>query len=682
MQSGTDSVVPTELALKEIPTEENISSQLSENSLTPENIQQITLLAGWPVDQHSALALSNNGEFLALAELNKIYLYESKTLKFIMDFKSRQTVTQLTFSTDDNYLAAGTAGNEIYLWQLNFDFQETILRLPDGYLNINSLTFSPSSELLAAAVIYKENSEDNYVHIWRVRDGQYIASFDHRRINKGYESENSFPDYLSDWYIFFSEDGQNLIGSASENTLKQWVISWDSGNQSIKSTINWETNQPVYRLFLKKENQLLSINKSGFLQIIDLLNGDIYSSKTLEIPDNSKFVINWNNENPVMILSSDGMVQKISLNGEEKNKQILINGLKGETLLCVNNDKLGVYDRSGKLLWIDINDLSNQKELEISITPTNPDLQINAEPNSIRGKEFNQASIAFTLEGKPYIAFSSLEEVILWGYETTKINNALQSEEFTGYIDDAVIDSSGKKLFLVNNSQKVSSWDIQTGIKENEIISEQHFYNLVVSPDEKNVVGENCNFLILNLFTQREDILDCCNSFGTSFSADGEFLSTVFLNLSLGGPEINEINVWQKNSENEWHLYHREELGCDSRTEFFCQNYTAISSDHKYFAALDECGKLIVWDLQTREKIFSQEILQERPLSMVFTPDSDLLAVMTFRSLKFFQFPEIQLIYSIEQPFLNFADMRFSHDGSILGAVFLDGKVLLWGIPK
>ena len=141
--------------------------------ISPDNadrLEQIGAVQFEPWDLILALAWSPNGDLLAVAAGNAIYLYAG------LDFSPTQTlevgawVGGLAFSPDGSLLAAGSRDGEIRIWfrpgaGQPFDPQPAT-RWTAHKKGVNQVAFSPDGRFLASG------GNDAIARVWRLEDGE------------------------------------------------------------------------------------------------------------------------------------------------------------------------------------------------------------------------------------------------------------------------------------------------------------------------------------------------------------------------------------------------------------------------------------------------------------------------------------------------------------------------------
>ena len=291
---------------------------------------------------------------------------------------SKGRVLTVGFSPDGKFVAAGTAGGEIFVW----DISTQGLLTTDTERPISKLAFSPDSTLLAA------ESRDE------------ISLFDViglRKVEPSLKVKSKFSRSLA-----FDQEGKTLA-SAGEGKIILWDVASHQRVGSLPNGISSEEvltmPEPIENLFFSPDREtLLSVDRFGTFDVWDLA-----SHKKLDSPVAPNFF------SPQSVFSADG---KLWIAGDQ-NSIILWDiaagkqfgsALRGHTstsyALAISPDTkmLASGAEDGTIiLW----DITRQQR----IGPI------------LKGHQRRISSMSFGPDGKTLISGSDDETVVLWNLD-------------------------------------------------------------------------------------------------------------------------------------------------------------------------------------------------------------------------------------------------------------------------
>lgn len=178
----------------------------------------------------SALALSADGQMLALGTGNEIALL-SPTGEVAKRLSGQQgSVSRLTFSKDGSMLAGADEDGIITIWKVASGHIEKTIR---SLTEITALVFAPSGETLATA------ASDNTISVWSLRTGLPQSKFQKHddRINA----------------LAFSPNGQLLASGGDDRSIVLWEVAVGKSKRTFKGH-----DQTVTSLAFSPDGQLLA----------------------------------------------------------------------------------------------------------------------------------------------------------------------------------------------------------------------------------------------------------------------------------------------------------------------------------------------------------------------------------------------------------------------------------------
>jgi Tol biopolymer transport system component len=225
--------------------------------ITTENVDQIVELArlGRGVIRH--VALSPDGETLAIASTTGIWLFDADSLEFLDLLEGQAGPVQVVaWSPDGTKLASGNEDG-IWIWQIATGVK---LRAFDGNRILGGLAWSPDSSLLASG------GRDRAVHVWNVNTGEelfaLIQSDDVMSIawspNGTMFASGGRDDVVHIWRADSGEELLQLKGHTNDISS----IAWSPDGERIASTSGDDTAR-VWNVFSREQLHLLEVGRFG-----------------------------------------------------------------------------------------------------------------------------------------------------------------------------------------------------------------------------------------------------------------------------------------------------------------------------------------------------------------------------------------------------------------------------------
>ncbi len=196
----------------------------------------------------TCLMFSPNGEILACADNEDIYLFDGVNGKFLRTLRGHEKwINRVVFSFDGKTLASAGWDKTIRLWDPHSG--HSIHTFREHTDRVFALSFSPDGETLVSG------SYDGTIRFWD------IATKRRRKIISGHwQNMNA---------LAFSADSKTLISNASLTILK-----WNTGTGQLKSIIT-RTGRDEHVML--KNSQSVSVIRDEVISAIDV-EGDIIAS--------------------------------------------------------------------------------------------------------------------------------------------------------------------------------------------------------------------------------------------------------------------------------------------------------------------------------------------------------------------------------------------------------------------
>ncbi|MEW5989185.1 MAG: AAA family ATPase, partial [Chloroflexota bacterium] len=152
--------------------------------------------------QVNGLALSSDGDYLAVASSVGVYVYEAYTLAEIWSSSTEDWVLSVALSPDGDILASGLGNNTVILWDVATGQILTTLRELAG--EVWEIAFSAEGDILATG------SDDGSILLWDVASGQLIRKLP------------GHPAWVRS--VAFSPDGRLLASGSLDMRARLWDV--------------------------------------------------------------------------------------------------------------------------------------------------------------------------------------------------------------------------------------------------------------------------------------------------------------------------------------------------------------------------------------------------------------------------------------------------------------------------
>jgi WD40 repeat protein len=218
-------------------------------AITIENAPSLLQLAEinfGPWDLVLAIGWSPDGETMAVAAGNSIYLYRARDLQQLWFYEIGALTQSLAFSPDDAWLAAGSRDGYVRIWSVDSivtsDQSPPLFTLQAHRKGVNSVAFSPIASPLGA--ILASGGNDAVARFWNPGNGEEL----------GYMVGGTFAVPS----IAFLPDGSQLAVTNGDRIRLRQV-----GSERIVGT--FASDEPLYSLAFSPDGSLLAVGGSDNL---------------------------------------------------------------------------------------------------------------------------------------------------------------------------------------------------------------------------------------------------------------------------------------------------------------------------------------------------------------------------------------------------------------------------------
>ena len=329
---------------------------------------------------------------------------------------SRSLVWDMAIGSEGELLVTGGGDGRARLW--NLENQEMLADLRGGFRFVESIDMHPDRTLLAftddggsAKSVFRvwDIAAEKTIHYLNPAAGQRIRS------------------------VVFTPDGEYLIASSNDGTVKKWQLHTEKLMEEILSE-----DEPVSQLSLSEKGERLACTLSnGDLKVVDLLNDKV---RVLRGHDNLNDHVFLPGGNHILTAGSDGTLRQGSLTSPAN--PLPCSGHESQvTAMDFSND--------GRLLAT----ASYDKTIRVW------DVETGMQKSAITFEDARLAPsmICFTADDQKLITGSPKEG----HFRSYDLENANQTETFGQFPRNStlVANDTGSRIAVFGVSSQVSLWD-------------------------------------------------------------------------------------------------------------------------------------------------------------------------------------------------------------------------------
>ena len=521
----------------------------------------------------SSLVFNPDDSLLAATFAQTITLIDVATGQEIHNFfdPAAKGTLQMAFSPDGKRLATANLDNKGRVWEV--ETGEKLLTLVGhtaGY--VNDITFSPDGRYLATA------SEDRTVKIWNAETGdELITLIGHTDLVR---------------HVAYSPDGTRLISSSDDGVVKIWRLSGD--------VLTGHTDWVGLANFNADGTRLVTASSDDTTKLWNPVSGEIL----LSLPGYESYFSPSGTR--LAVVNQDGRIE-------------LRNVISGEILLTTtdNNIFLDFSPDQSSLATAAFNEETLKSEITLWDTDSGREsLSISTGGYTWKGSFSPDGTRLITLS---YDTKAEQNEITIW--DATGSGRQLMSIPINDNTEDFILSPSGTRLWTKGynedySRQKLSLWDISTGVQiVDERLSEDN-YGL-------NSIQNEAKLGVVTIYSETLQVWDSetgqeqfkvsgqtmSDDDNIAFSSDGA-------RLAKTGDDGKKIQVWEINTGKE--LLNEEHTNPITSIAF--------SSDGRHLAIGTHGRLAMVWDIETKQKLWTLSGHTGAVISVRFSPDGKRLA--------------------------------------------------------
>lgn len=478
-------------------------------AISLENAARVIELANWGNGTLSTMALSPNGQTLAVAGSIGVSLYNADTLVLRDSLSMDESVNELAFSPDGQTLVLGLS-HRVLLWDLPEDTIDLFDLSEIGSINkISSLAYSPNGKWLA---IGTQGRATSYSMTDDIEGGTYVFE---TTTGKLVTTLNQPGTSISATGLAFSPDSQVLAIAEAElelgkRTSAHHIRFWATTTWELKDTFEGEAGiERSADLAFSPDGKTLAFPSTWtYIWLLNLVDEssvkptaetDSYYFHVTAISPDGRTVAAGGYYGLLTLWDTATGKTLLTLQNKDLPLKRLIFSPEGKRLYAASTDGIRVWNTStGDLIHSAINHTSFGKV--ISFSPDGKRLA------TLRGDEIiiwdaSSGSRLQTFAGHNYAAFSpdwshlatvSLGDQLLWLYDLNSGNRipALDRGERQA-VEAMFFSPDGKLLAQVESGDdpQLLLWDTASGSLLRSIKDASNF--LAFTPDGKSFATLN-----------------------------------------------------------------------------------------------------------------------------------------------------------------------------------------------
>lgn len=564
------------------------------------------------------------------------------------DLSSMSRFTSLALSPSGKYLAAGTQGEEIQIYDMS-NYRK-VKTLKGEFSPIEALQFSANEKNLSSI------DEDGLVQFWDI------------------ESESAAIEFTPQDDVLcsaFNMDGSQVAIGSEDGSMRVWKL---PGKKLIKE---WKTDLP------KKDNSNCSVAFSPVAPMLAFSFEEQYV-RYLSINSDSKKaeggiwkapswidLISFSPDGSSIILSDTKQVWQIDTKTQRPSQ--IMQGNYIPNSFTFTRDGKNIVIGGGETLklnfWFSSSFLPDNLKDEMNTFYSILEKRKMALQHSRIGDMEGEA-VAFSPDGTT-IASIKHEDIEIWDSKNkNRLKTIKMSVPYSQYrlIDEIFFSNDGKRIYTLTNDGAFKVWDISSG---KTLFSKDGVYRISIGQTEKNIVlhrkvfdssdpfasqrnhdGSDTfelyrlnDWKMINSFSLKEDYV--------ANVAYNEFSNSIYMFTGIASSEIVSYNFTTKKMQTEFKIQTLPQ-----------GNSFSLSSDGRFLAIFGN-----VWDLSNNQLIQSFSAGSNRNK---FSPDGKILMTTEFGSdnkdsisLAAYNTSTGELMYHIPGYMLSIVqDIAFSADGS------------------
>ena len=583
-----------------------------------------------------SLAISPDGQFLAVASGIGVWLYDVATFRELSLLPTKSVVYAVSFSPDGSTLAAGVETGTIQLWNVASGTNiATLSEPPRRGVPVNSVSFSPDGRLLASA------SRLDTINLWDLESGLHIATLAEGR-QTGFLVRNS---------VLFSPNG-SILASSSYSSEGGSVNVWDVATRTQIAVLSHK--KLVTSLAFSPDGRTLASGSGD--NTVNLWN--VVTKQNIASLKHRKGVdsISFSPDGRTLAAGSGGRIELWDLAARTKT-----------TITGTDGGRSALFSPDWRTLFFVVGGVHSVVMFDMA-TGT----------GTARYGHLNVAhSTSFSPDGRTFATAAPDGIIRLWDVNTGQEINDLIVRSNISVPAYVVSFSPDGTLLACGWGESVIIWDVATGGEVARFDNPIPYLTntLEFSPDGRTLAeGRDDGIVVWGVATGARIAtpLNQLQDAVVSYAPDGRTIAS--------GSGDGTVRLWDAST--------LTQIAAANTPRGFPISSISYSPDGTILATGMNIveGRVLLWDVSTLTQIATITVGtgQSTVQSVDFSPDGTTLASGSWdRTVRLWDVQTGQNIATLEGHTGDVTSVEFSPDGRILASGSrYDGTVLLWDVQS
>jgi len=614
---------PTQLPnIATLPLFQGISlASVVNQVIAPNNSSQIVMVSLWGVGDTNRLASSADGNHIATASTIGIFIFDAHSLKLEKYIDTRSWITAIDFSPDSKIIATGDRDGLIQLWNTD-TWQEFETPYSGHTKTILDLAFSPDGSMLASVGL------DNYLFQWHINS-----------------KEGSSPvraQVMDVTAVAYSADGARIITGGNDFKINVW----DAGTLTLAQTVVFSSKivdiaSAANRLVIGGSDQKVAIMDLSNNATLTSLGNLQYPLTSVAISPNGKVIAGGDLNGGITVWSVEGI--------QLQKSQNYVLGDPASLNMAGSPHSLA-FSPDGKFIFSGL----RNGTIRILDAITGEEVAANQSINT------HSQKLVVSHNSKYAITQQADNWLTIWD-----VWNARILYQMRGEIKDGDPFSQDDSMFAIASSQ--------TAVKVHQSASGTEIYTLNGHEDIKTIqfINDNAQLAAGNNQSMHLWSISSGQEVKIKKIFEGQGCSSIY--------DLNEQPIF---SITEYQLILKRDQNSPILCNFQKLNWTISFNPNTGQIAYGGNSILTVVNSGTGESRNMNGVNRKNIVSVAISPKGDIVAAaFDDNTIHLWNISTREEMFSLFGHSNLITALRFTPDGKILISASLDGTLRIWGVP-